>query len=35
MYRFGKHYGRELYMQFLTMSDTPGKPPKLKKGPKA
>lgn len=35
MYRFGKHYGRELYMQFLTMSDTPGKPPKLKKVAKA
>ena len=30
-YRFGVHYGRELYVQFLSMSDTPGKPAKLKK----
>ena len=30
-YRFGIHYGRELYLQFLSMSDAPGKPPKAKK----
>jgi hypothetical protein len=30
-YRFGVHYGRELYVQFLSMGDTPGKPPKAKK----
>jgi hypothetical protein len=29
-YRFGVHYDRELYTQFLSMSDTPGKPPKAK-----
>jgi hypothetical protein len=34
-YRFGVHYGRELYVQFLSMSNTPGKPPKAKKEPKA
>jgi hypothetical protein len=27
-YRFGLHYGRELYVQFLSLSDTPGNPPK-------
>lgn len=25
-YRFGVHYGRELYVQFLSMPETPGKP---------
>jgi hypothetical protein len=30
-YRFGMHYGRELYVQFLSMPDTPGKAPKEKK----
>jgi hypothetical protein len=34
-YRFGVHYGRELYVQFLSMNNTPGKPPKAKKEPKA
>jgi hypothetical protein len=30
-YRFGVHYGRELYIQFLTISETPPKsPPKRK-----
>jgi hypothetical protein len=33
-YRFGLHYGRELYVQFLSMSDSPGKPPKAKRAPK-
>lgn len=26
-YRFGVHYGRELYMQFLILSDSPAKAP--------
>jgi hypothetical protein len=30
-YRFGVHYGRELYVQFLSMSDTPDKAPTIKK----
>ena len=30
-FRFGVHYGRELYVQFLSMADTPGKPVKAKK----
>ena len=30
-YRFGVHYGRELYVQFLSMPDTPGKLSKEKK----
>jgi hypothetical protein len=30
-YRFGVHYGRELYVQFLSMGDTPGKPRKAKR----
>jgi hypothetical protein len=30
-YRFGVHYARELYVQFLTMSDIPGKPEKTRK----
>jgi hypothetical protein len=33
--RFGIHYGRELYVQFLSMSDTPGKPARPKKASKA
>jgi hypothetical protein len=30
-YRFGVHYGRELYMQFLTLGDAPAKAPAKKK----
>jgi hypothetical protein len=33
-YRFGVHYGRELYVQFLSMSDTPGKPSRAPKDAK-
>jgi hypothetical protein len=29
-YRFGVHYGRELYMQFLTIGETTHKSPKRK-----
>jgi hypothetical protein len=32
-YRFGVHYGRELYMQFLTIPDTPAKPVRKTKQP--
>ena len=32
-YRFGVHYGRELYVQFISLSDTPEKPPKTKREP--
>lgn len=34
-YRFGVHYACELYVQFLMMSDAPGKPVKAKREPKA
>jgi hypothetical protein len=34
-YRFGVHYGRELYVQFLSMSDTPGMPSKATKRSKS
>lgn len=34
-YRFGVHYARELYVQFLLMADAPGKPLKAKKDAKA
>lgn len=34
-YRFALHYGRELYVQFLSMSDTPGKPATQKRQTKA
>lgn len=29
-YRFGVYYGRELYVQFLSLSDSPGKPVKTR-----